>query len=321
MFKGTINEVLFEVAKQLGLQWNELTQYANEAPYAATRPDGNKWPSGTGSVSEKRILYAIARALKPELALDLGTRWGSMTMQIITGGNDVQHVCNVVSVDIESYIHGGKQPVGRFIPDAYRKHIELITVDAVEFTEKAQNFYGLIFEDTEHTYEMTKAIYELAPERLVPGGVIISHDACHPKFKGQVVAGIKATGIEPNVYLVEGDSCGLAIWQKPAKDTKLEVEIHHEAEIATEAPQEKPKRRKRRRKKASKTVEAEKIKEKVENGTIVVDASVQGLINEMSFYKFDIGDGKQTCGACKDKGEAPVYRLKDWMEKTEEEAL
>jgi hypothetical protein len=38
MFEGTINEVLFEIAKQLGLQWNELTQYANEAPYAATRP-------------------------------------------------------------------------------------------------------------------------------------------------------------------------------------------------------------------------------------------------------------------------------------------
>lgn len=263
MFNGTINEVLFEIAKQLGVQWDGLVRYANEAPYAATRPDGHKWPSGTGSESEKRILYAITRAINPILALDLGTRWGAMALQILTGDEAAPPPrAGVVSVDIESHIYGSKHLVGKLIPQTQRPRIRFFTSDVVEFLQKAENFYELIFEDTEHTYEMTKAIYELAPERLVPGGVIISHDACHPKFKGQVVAGIKATGIEPNVYLVEGDSCGLAIWQKPKRKLSVKQEaqstiaegIYDNAKADTETPQEKPKRRKRRRKKASKTV-------------------------------------------------------------------
>jgi hypothetical protein len=263
MFNGTINEVLFEIAKQLGLQWNELVQYANEAPYAAGRPDGIPWPSGTGSVSEKRIVYAIAKSMVIQEQLDLGTRWGAMTTQMLTANPAPYIITN--TVDIEQYIHGSKQRVGKFIPEGltYHQHI----FDAIEYLQQDTNEYQFIFEDTAHTYEMTKAIYELAPERLVEGGVIISHDACHPKFKGAVVRGIKATGIEPIVYLVEGDSCGLAIWQKPKRELvfkeKPEVVITdvaiNEITIDTETPQEKPKRRKRKRKKASKTVEVDSI--------------------------------------------------------------
>jgi predicted O-methyltransferase YrrM len=263
MFNGTINEVLFEIAKQIGLQWNELVQYANEAPYAAGRPDGIPWPSGTGSVSEKRILYAITRALNPVLCLDLGTRWGAMALQIATGIRDTSDTHgHLTSIDNETHIHGSRQPVGKFIPP-HIKRIRLINADAVKYLGGDKFPYTLIFEDTEHTFEMTKAIYELAPERLKPGGVIISHDACHPKFKGAVVKGIKATGIEPIVYLVEGDSCGLAIWQKPKRELvfkeKPEVVVTdvaiNEITIDTETPQEKPQRRKRKRKKASAKVE------------------------------------------------------------------
>jgi predicted O-methyltransferase YrrM len=257
MFNGTINEVLFEIAKQLGLQWNELVQYANEAPYAAGRPDGIPWPSGTGSVSEKRILYAVAKGLKAKKQVDLGTRWGAMALQILTANPDSE----TSTIDIEGYIHGSKTPVGKFLPTNinYFKWI----ADCVGWLKDQGNeTIGLIFEDTEHTFEMTKSIYELAPERLTPGGVIISHDACHPKFKGSVVKGIKATGIDPIVYLVEGDSCGLAIWQKPkTNDLRWEKEaavmenLVDNAKVDTETPQEKPKRRKRKRKKTSKTVE------------------------------------------------------------------
>jgi predicted O-methyltransferase YrrM len=262
MFKGTINEVLFEIAKQLGLQWNDLVQYANEAPYAAGRPDGIPWPSGTGSVSEKRILYAIARAINPIVSLDLGTRWGAMALQILSGDKDAPPPAGkLISVDIEKTIHGSKTPVGKFIPK-HGYNVELITANALQYLKNDNKVHEIIFEDTEHTYEMTKAIYELAPERLVPGGVIISHDACHPKFKGDVVKGIKTAGIEPMVYLVEGDSCGLAIWQKPKtdglrwkKESAVMENLVDNAKADTKAPQEKPKRRKRKRKKASETVE------------------------------------------------------------------
>ena len=164
-------------------------------------------------------MYALTVAINPMVALDIGTRWGAMALQIATGDKDADKpIGRIITVDNEKWIQGSKQPVGKFIPE--HLGVEVVTLDAVEYLDKYAKLYDLIFEDTAHTFEMTKAIYALAIDRLVEGGVIISHDACHPKFKGAVVNGIKACGIEPYVYLVEGDSCGLAIWQKPKKVTK-----------------------------------------------------------------------------------------------------
>lgn len=223
MLKANLNDVLKAIAKQLSLPSRELIQYAQEAPYAAQRPDGNLWPSGTGSENEKRILYAIAYALNAVLSLDIGTRWGSSALQIASADDsDLPPKWRVISVDKERFIHGTKHKVGKFIPE--KLGVELETSDAVVYLRKDNKVYNLIYEDTDHTFEMTKAVYELAIDRLVPGGVIISHDACHPKFKGAIVRGIKAVGIEPEVYLVEGDSCGLAIWQKPKKEVEKPVE-------------------------------------------------------------------------------------------------
>jgi len=167
-------------------------------------------------------LYAITVALNPMLSLDIGTRWGSSAVQIATGDKDADKpIGRVISVDNEKFIQGSKQPVGKFIPEYLE--VELITSDAVQYLTKDDKFYDLIYEDTDHTFEMTKAVYGLAHDRLVEGGVIISHDAVHPKFKGAIVLGIQACGIEPEVYLVEGDSCGLSIWQKPKKDTAVKM--------------------------------------------------------------------------------------------------
>ena len=221
MLTASLNRVLTAIAKQLSLSPEKLIQYAHEAPYAKVTPEGRAWPSGTGSISEKRILYAIARGLNPMLSLDIGTRWGASAVQIATGDNGAEDPPGrTISVDVETHMYGSKQPVGRFIPDALK--VELVTSDATLYLKMDGNFYELIYEDTDHTFESTQEIYNLALDRLVAGGVIISHDACHPKFKGAVVNGIRACGIEPQVYLVEGDSCGLSIWQKP-KDGETEA--------------------------------------------------------------------------------------------------
>lgn len=167
-------------------------------------------------------MYALTVAINPMVALDIGTRWGAMALQIATGDKDADKpIGRIITVDNEKWIQGSKQPVGKFIPE--HLGVEVVTLDAVEYLDKYAKLYDLIFEDTAHTFEMTKAVYTLAIDRLAEGGVIISHDAVHPKFKGAVVNGIKACGIEPEVYLVEGDSCGLAIWQKPKKDTTVKM--------------------------------------------------------------------------------------------------
>jgi hypothetical protein len=192
-----------------------LWQYANEAPYAATRPDGNPWPSGTGSENEKRILYAVTRALNPILALDLGTGWGAAAVQMATGNRDASDPPGrVISVSNTKLVFG-KHPAGKFIPKNMK--VPILVVKDIASIDR-ERYFELIYEDTDHTYETTKRIWEVAQERMVEGAVIISHDAAHPKF--QVLEGIRAAGIEPEVYLVDGDSCGLAIWQKPGKEEK-----------------------------------------------------------------------------------------------------
>jgi len=258
MFVSNLQTVCAAIAKQLGMDAAALYKAALEAPHAKTRPDGRGWPTGTGSVNEKRILYAITELLQPITAIDVGTRWGSMTLQILSASK----TSRVISIDIEKTIHGGGQPVGRFIPSTYQ--YEQLFTDATKWFIVTKEKANLIFEDTAHSKETTYAIYKRAAEILEPGGVIISHDAAHPKFKGAVVDGIRMAGIEPEVYLVEGDSCGLAIWQKPK--VKLDIsyttaneQTYDETEIDTEMPKEKPQRRKRGRKKTSKTIAIEDV--------------------------------------------------------------
>jgi len=163
----------------------------------------------------------------------------------------------VISIDNEKTIQGSNQPVGKFIPK--NKGVKLVTSDAIDYLKNDKNRYELVFKDTEHTDTMTKNIYDLAIDLLVFGGVIISHDAVHPKFRGAVVAGIKQAGIEPEIYLVDGDSCGLAIWKKTIKDssTKLEVAtiedvvaVEDKPETIIEPKAPKPKRKRRKSKKS-----------------------------------------------------------------------
>ncbi len=259
MLKASLNDVLRAIAKQLSLEPQSLIKHAQEAPRAELRPDKLRpWPSGTGSESEKRILYAVAKSLQPMTIIDIGTRWGACTTQLLSAARNAR----CISIDIERTIHGGPQPVGKFIPKEY--NYEQLFVDVTKWIAATKENANLIFEDTAHSQETTYKIYKHAERVLAPGGVIISHDACHPKFRGAVVAGIRQAGIEPEVYLVEGDSCGLAIWQKPKKKIEARwqnetatMENLHEQKVQTEdnaeAPKEKPKRK--RRKKASEKIE------------------------------------------------------------------
>lgn len=258
MFISNLQTVCAAIAKQLGMDATALYKAALEAPHAKTRPGGHNWPTGTGSENEKRILYAITKLLQPMTAIDVGTRWGSMTLQILSASK----ISRVISIDIEKTIHGGVQPVGRFIPSTYQ--YEQLFTDATKWFAVTNEQANLIFEDTAHSKETTYAIYKRAAEVLAPGGVIISHDAVHPKFKGAVVEGIRMAGIKPEIYLVEGDSCGLAIWQKPKVELGISYataseQTHDETEADTETSKEEPKRRKRGRKKASKTIAIEDV--------------------------------------------------------------
>lgn len=209
----TLQETTNRIAKYLRISSEELLMHAQLAPYALTRADGNSWPTGTGSISEKRILYGIVKLLNPVSALDLGTRWGSTATQIISA---MSSEGKLTSVDISMRVGNTKHLTGKFIPPPFQ--VILNFEGALDYLsglpEKSIDF---IYEDTSHQEDMTYLIYKEALKALKPGGVIISHDACSPKFEGAVLEGIRRNGILPKVYLVEGDTCGLSVYRKPKR--------------------------------------------------------------------------------------------------------
>jgi hypothetical protein len=223
---------LEQIAKQLGLDSKELKITAGLAPYAAVRDNGKPWPSGTGSENEKRILYALSRSSVGFTFADLGTGWGAMATQL--SGRDDMDV--VYSIESQQRIAGKHMP-GKLIPEG--SNVELIKQDVVQWLKsKQKDSLHLIFEDSAHTTEITHAIYEDAKRVLVEGGIIISHDVCFPRWREHIQKGFELAGVEPELYLVDGDGCGLSIWQKPKRKLEVknvEVENKYTWEIPTEA--------------------------------------------------------------------------------------
>jgi predicted O-methyltransferase YrrM len=221
--KGSLSKVLEKIAKQLSLDPKQLQEAANQAPYAANRPDGRPWPSGTGSENEKRIVYALAYVMQAVDIVDLGTRWGSIAIQLASATKDNGIMGQVYGVDLGQYIGGTKHKVGKFIPDDL--NVELYHNGAVEYLAGSpDNQYDFIFEDTAHTAEVTHLIYEQAKNKLAPGGIIISHDVCIPRWASAIREGFEMADVDPELYLVDGDGCGLSIWQKPKENPYISVD-------------------------------------------------------------------------------------------------
>jgi hypothetical protein len=115
----------------------------------------------------------------------------------------------MVSVDIRNRIEQGKHPVGALIPDALRSNFKLLTGwDATSYLQQRTDGIDLFFEDTDHTFETTRAIYEAVRPLLNPGALCISHDAlnCPGVIKGMVAA-----GFTPTIYAPDGTKNGLAL--------------------------------------------------------------------------------------------------------------
>ena len=188
------------------------------------------------------------------MSLEIGTGWGSWSVQI--GGGNIDSTKpdgRVISIDKAEFVYGtSKHKIGKFIPQTL--NVELVRANAIDYLLEDNNHYELIYEDSEHTTGYTKRLYELAVPRLVDGGVIISHDACHPKFNGSVVSGINGAGYSPEIYLVDGDNCGLSIYQKRNQHYEMidkapeEMIADHVPSALAEIAPTKPKRKRRNKK-------------------------------------------------------------------------
>lgn len=119
-----------------------------------------------------RFLYELAKAIKPAWILETGTRLGLSAAQLAMGCPTAK----VITIDIDP------QSKGRFSSQENLKNLSNvipITSDsrkAKELFPKECNQFGIIYLDSDHTYDVVSPEFKIYREMLVPGGVMVFDD-------------------------------------------------------------------------------------------------------------------------------------------------
>lgn len=209
VINGTLPECIADIAERFGLGETALLSQALSAPYADKHPDGRQYPGATGVPDERRLWYGIVSTLKPNNLVECGVNWGVSTIQFLSAIRDNQ-TGKLTSVDVREFIEGNR-PVGAAIPKSLRKNFRLLPGwDAVTYLKGHHESIDFFFEDTNHTYETTRLIYETVQSRLSPGALCVSHD---PISAPPVVRGMVDAGCAPIIYHINGKGTGIAVWQ------------------------------------------------------------------------------------------------------------
>jgi len=205
--EGSFVYCIQRIASQLALDPQQLLNISTEARYISKQ----RFPGGSGSEDERRILYALVRTLRPQSVLECGVSWGGSSTAIL-GAIDSNKHGRLWSVDFRKTCSNQGHETGNNIPNQYRKHWKLTIDDAVKYLNQFDRPIDFLFEDTYHTYELTKSIYDAALPKLKKGAVIISHDAVI--YGHRILQAFVDIGIKPTIYKTDDSGCGMAIWQK-----------------------------------------------------------------------------------------------------------
>jgi predicted O-methyltransferase YrrM len=199
-----LHDALEQVAKVGRLNVVDLIEYTVEDNVGG-RNTG--WPAMSLFADEGRILYALVRALKPDVCVEVGVANGASSTHILAAlsKNKKGHL---YSYDIET------DGIGSAVPDELRDRWTLTTgVDAlvVDYPDKVD----FVFEDGSHTYEFTTAIYRII-QKMNPK-VMLTHDyhthLVYPDFKVHK-AFVEVFGGDQGVQ-VDGCFTGLGYWFNP----------------------------------------------------------------------------------------------------------
>lgn len=220
-----LNETLLLVAAQIHTDGNELIKFAIEDTLGGYHIDEAKriFPMGSVWEDEGKILYAITRALKPDLIVQVGG-WVGCSASHFALACKANNKGRVISIDNaqDGMIHGEK------IPHLLREYIELVTANGEDWLAlQDDNSIDLVFEDAGHSRESVAAISKAALQKLIPGGLLINHDAAHdfaivgggarifsPVGK-QVRDGLEDAGARFKPYRTDESDCGLSVSIKP----------------------------------------------------------------------------------------------------------
>jgi len=165
-----------------------------------------KWPMGSIWDVEGRVLYALARILKPSHVVEVGTGGGCSTAHLEAAVRKYRPMGKIWTVDV-----GGNPP--DFINKS--KHVVRAAMDGIEFLNSwDEGLIDLLFEDGPHSTEFTCMAILTAMPHLSPGAVVVVHDAEHFLVGQAVSSGIHQAVGDFGHVLIEPSDCGLGYWRK-----------------------------------------------------------------------------------------------------------
>lgn len=133
---------------------------------------------------DRRALYCLIRALRPQSVLEVGTHIGASTLYIARAlqSNGGGKVTTVDILDVNAP-NGPWQKVGQDMPPrgfaeklGCSDHIDFMAQDSIQFMERTDKKFDFIFLDGDHGARTVYKEVSAALRVLAPGGVILLHD-------------------------------------------------------------------------------------------------------------------------------------------------
>jgi predicted O-methyltransferase YrrM len=207
---------------------------ANHAPAVDDAPEwpqvehhANSIASNGGAVNpgDRRALYAIARTLRADSVLEIGTHLGGSTAMFALALKYSPNPC-LVSVDIEDVngpvgawsMYGGQPPKELMSQLGCARFVTFVTSSSIDFMGSCEQRFDMIFLDGSHEAAVVYQEVPLAVNLLNPGGIILLHDF-FPRLKplwsnGKVIAGpwLAVERLKRRGAQIEGKAFGALPW-------------------------------------------------------------------------------------------------------------
>lgn len=204
-------EALNLAAEHYGLDAEDLINYAAEDSIGGYHPDDTqrKWDIGSIWGVEGQFIYALIRATKPKLVVELGSWMGCSANHIAQAlyENEKETGDKAKLICVDKHIQFKPLP-------PFKKIIELVEQDIADYLEDMPSRrIDFLFEDTFHSVETTQMAWQAATEKVKKGAFVVSHDAAHFLVGKDVRLGIAQVVENVEIYDIAPSDCGLAVWR------------------------------------------------------------------------------------------------------------
>lgn len=193
-----LTSALKQIAADSGLDTKKLLSYAKEDQVSGCE-DGH-FSSISVCRDEGRILYALIRAMRPALVVEIGSYSGCSATHILTA-MEQNNFGQLLSIDIN-----GIQPPG--IPAGLQHRWSIIEADAqlCAWPEHVD----FVFEDGDHMQEFTHKMVAKSHQRGAKA--ILSHDAYNASVGECVRAGFGEVLPDYKTLMIDDFTLGFAYW-------------------------------------------------------------------------------------------------------------